>query len=314
MNRPQWTAELAVTEPAAATLIEGQFSELSPARVELLGAGWDNTAFRVNDAFVFRFPRREIAVPLLIAETALTPALSPRLPLPIPSPRFIGRPAHDYPWPFAGYPLIPGRAASGLSDPQKVNNAALLGRFLAALHAIPLREAMDLGARPDTMGRLEVGRRTARAKEELEQITRLGLIEDPSPFLAILDPAREYAARCDTLTHGDLYPQHLLCDHTGRLSGVIDWGDSHIGDPAIDLAIAHTFLPPRAHGAFAAAYGPIDETTWRMARLRALWHTLIGIVYAHDIGDTTLLRECMISLEYIEQGRNIRSLPQSVAG
>ena len=37
------------------------------------------------------------------------------------------------------------------------------------------------------------------------------------------------------LVHADLGPEHLLF-RDGRLAGVIDWGDTRIGDPALDYA------------------------------------------------------------------------------
>src|SRR6266849_3644209 len=36
------------------------------------------------------------------------PLLAPHLPLPIPAPEFVGIPDEGYPYPFAGYELIPG--------------------------------------------------------------------------------------------------------------------------------------------------------------------------------------------------------------
>src|SRR5262245_55603459 len=140
---PAWSAELVVSEELAQSLIEEQFPHLVPVRVEILGAGWDNTAFRVNGAYVFRFPRRQFAVPFLEAETRLMPAIAPRLPLPVPVPTFVGRPTDAYPWPFAGYPMIPGRTActAALDDHQRTAAAVPLAHFLAALHAIPAGEA-----------------------------------------------------------------------------------------------------------------------------------------------------------------------------
>src|SRR4051812_35619656 len=110
MTQP-WSAEHVVTDSLARSLIEAQFPELALARVELLGTGWDNTAFCVNGACVFRFPRRQFAVPFLENEMRLLPALALLVPLAIPNPRFVGRPTEAYPWPFAGYPLLPGRTA-----------------------------------------------------------------------------------------------------------------------------------------------------------------------------------------------------------
>jgi aminoglycoside phosphotransferase (APT) family kinase protein len=38
-----------------------------------------------------------------------------------------------------------------------------------------------------------------------------------------------------TLIHADLGPAHLLAEG-GELTGVIDWGDVRVGDPALDFA------------------------------------------------------------------------------
>lgn len=301
MTQP-WSAECVVSHALARSLVETQFPALAPVSVGLLGAGWDNTAFLVNDAYVFRFPRRQFVVPLLEAETRLLPALAPRLPLPIPSPTFVGQPTDTFPWSFAGYAMIPGRTAcaAALDECQRLAVAAPLARFLAALHAIPASEAARLGAGPDTIARLDLAKRIPKAHDYLDQCAHRGLIQDTRPFTAILDTApATYIPRADTLVHGDLYFRHLLVDPDQQLAGVIDWGDVHLGDTALDLAIAHTFLPPTAHEAFCQAYGPINNTVWQVARLRGLWHTLIVLAYGDDIGDADLVRESHLALRFL---------------
>ena len=90
--QPLWKAEREVDTALARQLVTSQFPALadSPSlAVERIGAGWDNVAFLVtgaNGPFVFRFPRRSIAVPLIETETRLLPLLAPALPLPIPVP------------------------------------------------------------------------------------------------------------------------------------------------------------------------------------------------------------------------------------
>ena len=70
-------------------------------------------------------------------------------------------------------------------------------------------------------------------------------------------------------------------------AGIIDWGDLHFGDRALDIAIAHLMLPQRAHSIFRAAYGGVDERTWQAARYRALYHAILEAEYGvreHDEG------------------------------
>jgi aminoglycoside phosphotransferase (APT) family kinase protein len=310
-----WSPEVVVSADLARSLIEAQFPALAPARAEPLGAGWDNAAFRVNGSYVFRFPQRQLAVPFLETETRVMPAVAPRLPLAAPAPLFVGRPAGGYPWPFAGYARIPGRTAcaANLDEGQRAAAAEPLGRFLAALHAFPAADAARAGAGPDTLGRLDLPRRRPWARERLADLAARGLVADVRPFTALLDAAPPTCEpRADTLVHGDLYARHLLVDEAGRLDGVIDWGDVHLGDPAVDLMIAHTFLPPEAHPAFRRAYGPVAGQTWALARLRGLWHSLAVVGYAAEVGDADLLREGQTGLGYLAAGCGGEVPPQAL--
>jgi aminoglycoside phosphotransferase (APT) family kinase protein len=106
---------------------------------------------------------------------------------------------------------------------------------------------------------------------------------------------RAPAARA--LVHGDLYVRHLLVDDEASLCGVIDWGDLHIGHPAIDLAVAYGFLPPAARPTFLRAYGKrVPAPTWWLARFRAVYSALAILNYSRDVGDGDLEGEGRQSL------------------
>ena len=76
-----WLPERTVDAALARELIEQQFPLKAP-RVEALGEGWDNSVFAVNGEWVFRFPRRQVAVPLLDREARVLPQLAGKLPAP----------------------------------------------------------------------------------------------------------------------------------------------------------------------------------------------------------------------------------------
>jgi aminoglycoside phosphotransferase (APT) family kinase protein len=302
-----WDPEQTVDAALARALIEAQFPDLAPAQVAPLGVGWDNSAFLVGGTWVFRFPRRAVAVPLLERETRLLPALAPCLPLPIPVPQRVGRPGPAFPWPFAGYLLLPGRTAcaAALDDRQRAVAAGPLGAFLAALHAFPVAEAAARGAGADEIGRTDVPARTAKARGTLAELDRLGLL-DPggrARLERVLDAAPTARPGADrvppVLVHGDLYVRHVLVDARARPAGVIDWGDVHLGERAVDLALAHWCLPPAAHETFRRAYGPIDDDTWRLAAFRAAYHAASVVRYAQRVGDADLLREGRLALRWL---------------
>jgi aminoglycoside phosphotransferase (APT) family kinase protein len=301
-----WTPEREVTPALAAALIGQQFPALAAGgapTIERIGVGWDNVAYLVGGRHVFRFPQREIAVPLLETESSLLPALAPRLPLPVPVPIFLGRPTPHYPWPFHGYARLAGRSACGaaLDRAARERAAAPLGAFLRALHEIPVDEATRLGAPGDTLGR-DVTKRLGLARERLDEARARGLgAESPAldEILAAADGAR-WAAPPLALVHGDLYARHLLVGDAGALTGVIDWGDTHVGHVGLDLSIAFGFLPPGARDAFFSAYGGApDQDVLRFARLRALFYGLVLLLYGTDSDDADLVREARISLDHL---------------
>jgi aminoglycoside phosphotransferase (APT) family kinase protein len=291
MNRP-WDADVELSPDRGACLIERQFPALAPAGLAPLGAGWDNVAFLVNGRLVFRFPRRQIAADLIQREIRVLPLLAPHLPLPIPAPAFAGTPDAGYPYPFAGYELIPGTTAcrSTWSGAERASSAVPLARFLAALHTIPIDAGTRAWGPTDDIERANLMKRARGMRERLRALAPdLGGI-DAGALLDLVDrlattPAREEPP---CWVHGDLYARHLLVDDARRPCGVIDWGDVHLGDPALDLSIAFSFLPPAARAAFREAYGPVDDATWDRARFRALHYGALLTDYGAEVGDDAI--------------------------
>jgi aminoglycoside phosphotransferase (APT) family kinase protein len=170
---------------------------------------------------------------------------------------------------------------ASLTQEQRGALARPLGRFLRAVHDLDVE-----GLPGDLIGRMDPAKKVPVALERLDQLTKLGLIAGPGPWLPLLASLpRSPLPPC--LLHGDFYCRQLVLREDRSLEGVIDWGDIHRGDPACDLMVAFTFVP---RAAFEEGYGPIPEVTARLARFRALSHTLGVTLYAHDIGDADLLR------------------------
>lgn len=303
----QWAADIHLTEGDAALLIARQFPALAPVRLEPFGAGWDNAAFLVNGRYLFRFPRRRIATRLLEREARILPLLAPSLPLPIPVPEYVGAPTAAYPSIFAGYPLIHGETADrcACADDERAALAPVLARFLAALHAIPLDRRARAWAPRDEIARADLRGRAPGLKARIEA-NPAGL-EGPV-VRALLDRVDELAptpgARAAPCwVHGDFYARHLLLNAARRLAGVIDWGDVHVGDAAIDLSIAFSFLPPAARPAFRRAYGDIDDATWARARFRAIHYGAVLAEYGAAVDDRPLAAAGAYALRHAPVGQ-----------
>lgn len=308
---PAWKAEWPIDVALAKRLIESQFPDLCPVRVEPFGEGWDNLAVLVNGRLVFRFPRRKLGAQVMQSELAVLPQLVLRLPSRsgklVPQLTHFGRATDEFPADFAGYPRLPGVTACvrTWTEAERIRLAAALARFLADLHSIDADEAEQTGAPDDQLGRLRLPYRAEQGREHLHKALTNQLIDSPlfERLCRELDAAQRHPPAADgphTLVHGDLYVRHLMVDEQAELTGVIDWGDVHRGHPAIDLAAAFCLLPAAGRRKFFNVYGEIDSDTRRLAVMRAIRHTAVLTCYAHDIDDEPLRRASVDSLARID--------------
>ena len=277
-----------------------QFSVLELDSLRLLGEGWDNSVWVVDERYAFRFPRREIAIPGIERELAVLPRLAPLLPLPIPRPAFVGSPAEEYPWPFFGCELLPGVEAgeAELDDDSRLAVGVELARFLRTLHGAELEEPLPV----DANARTNMAKRTAMAREEVAELERLGAWRAPPQVARLLGEARRLPPpEAPVLVHGDLHFRHVLVDG-GLASGVIDWGDVCLSDPAIDLPLLWSFVPPHGRAAFLDAYGPVNEAQLLRARVLAIQLCAVLARYGRLEGMAGVEGEAVAGLERALEG------------
>jgi aminoglycoside phosphotransferase (APT) family kinase protein len=291
---PAWSPELVVDEPLVLRLLT-QFPELEQLHsLRRLAEGWDNSVWLVDERYAFRFPHREVAIPGFRRELEVLPKL-PALPLAVPRPLFVGLPSEEFPWPFFGSELLPGVEAGAveLDDAARVEVGLELARFLRELHAVELHVALPF----DANGRTDMRRRASLAREQLAEVERLGVWRAPSRVEELLAEAQRLPRpEPPVLVHGDLHFRHLLVDD-GAASGVIDWGDVCRSDPAIDLPLLWSFVPPEGRRAFLDACGPVNEAQLLRARVLAVQLCAALAHYGRLEDNTGVEREAVAGLE-----------------
>jgi len=223
-----------------ARIIEAQFPQIVPARVSFLGEGYDSTAFDVNGAWVFRFPKRGDVERQLLLEMRILPVLADRAPLPIPAFPFHGQPSPGFPRHFGGYRRlagVPGIQVDPARAPFSVL-APMLGRFLSWLHAFPAGEAARLGVARQPIEPL-VEEIRAEALEDFELLNAVAPDAPLETWHTYLKSgvAEARSPLTPALVHNDLAAEHILVGEAARtVTGVIDWSDMAVGDPALDIA------------------------------------------------------------------------------
>lgn len=223
------------------------------ARVEITG-GWDSRAFAVDDTWLEREPRRREVAERLLTESRLMPWLAPQLPLPVPVPEVV----RTEPL-MVRHRLLPGDSRTQLTD----GAGAALGRFFRCLHAVDVDAAVAVGVPDARSSHLALCRLLDRFRADVLPRVPPPLRDAGAELLGRLSRPAPTTA----LVHGDVGPAHILL-RGGVVSGVIDWTDAHIGDPAMDLA----WLMHGSGAAEAVARG-YDADPDLLARARD-WHLL----------------------------------------
>jgi aminoglycoside phosphotransferase (APT) family kinase protein len=292
-----WHSERELDANMVQTLLAEQFPQLAPVRVQYLHEGWDSQVFEVNGNWVFRFPKRADVAQVVAVEIALLPLLAERLPVPIPSFRFLGKPDALFPFLFMGYQKIPGLAARDVSldDTGKERVAAQLGQFFSALHSFPLAEAQRLGVPgPHVRRNMQVMRKKVLEKlPEVRPVLSDSHAERLQTFFEAESNVPAPAPGPPCLVHHDLYSEHILIDpDEQRLTGIIDWSDVSLGDPAVDLAgIIYWQGEPFLNVVLQHYTGPVDPKLVERARFFGCYLAFFALWYGVVAADQREIEE-----------------------
>lgn len=289
------------------------FPKLAIQDVSVLSEGWDSWAYEASGC-IFRIPKHDYTLRSQARERLLMPAIAPLLPVPVPDMEFTcesGPNGH----PFVGYRRIPGVPLSELPGFRAPEIGARLGRFLKALHSIPVRN-LEAFVLEDADQKSYGAGAVERFSSFYERVTRqvFPLISSEAreatreAFEAFLSDESNFAYE-PSIVHGDLGGEHLLVDpEAHELTGVIDFGDATLGDPAADFASVFAgsigeVLGPEGVREAVEAYGPEAEGFERRARFYYSlfpYHAVIGGI---ELKDAEILESGLRSVADLTEGR-----------
>lgn len=263
--RHPWSTDRHLDLPLAREVLALAFPEVDLDGLAWVGRGWDYDVYRAGP-WAFRFPRRAAYAANASWEPRLLrlvrPVLEPfEVAVPVPELRTSAGPL--FPYPVTGHRWIPGVDASTLPARVAREELPLLGRCLRAIHALDPRAVRAAGVPPSDWPM------AARLRETLADLP--GLEERVAPGDGEVRRAMAWAAALGEADippepstpprpiHGDLGAEHILMDPgTGTLTGLIDWSDAVVGDPANDfVGVAATWGRAGLDRALEA-YGPTD--------------------------------------------------------
>ena len=232
-SMPFGASDRRLDESTVSLVVAQQFPEFEGQEAVRFGEGWDNEAFLLGGEWVFRFPRRANRVPWQQREEMILATVARPLGSLVPDVLYRGRPCEHFPYPFIGYRRLRGVAAdtAGVSlDRLALQIADLFGRV----------HGLDPSGLPPTPAGWEQGSPQTLAREV---VTKASLIHqalltdrhDAVDHWLRGGPQAPKSRSLSRLCHNDISAEHILVESDGTISGLIDWTDAIVTDPAVDF-------------------------------------------------------------------------------
>ncbi|MFI6477248.1 phosphotransferase family protein [Nonomuraea sp. NPDC050663] len=250
--------------------------------MKAIGEGWDNTVHELGGGLLARVGKRPDPGATR-REVALLDALAPISPLPVP--RVVDSdPARG----LIVYHRLAGTPLAEHPDTDPHRLAETLGGFLSVLHTCRIEHPRYTQS---------MGGQLGAAVQEFEEVAALLperariLVET---FLAGPPPAEP---QHEALCHNDLGDEHILL-LGDEVTGIIDWTDALVADPARDFALLYRDLGPDFCELMAAGYGPARDPGWEARVAFYARCAIIGdIAYGLRTGERRYADEGLALLE-----------------
>jgi len=264
--------------------------------------GLDNVAYEVNGELIVRFSKEpDLArrTALLDREARLLAFLADMSPLPVPQPTIIAA-EHG----CLAYLKLPGIPLLDMPRRQRSDHgtsiAAMLGGLLTALHAVPVERTTDLvdtDDHPLAEWRREAAEHYRAVAARVPPVRRRPV----EAFLAAAPPPD--GGYTPVFSHNDLGIEHVLVDPVAwTVSGVIDWSDAAVVDPARDFGLLCRDLGPDALRAAIGGYRT-DNNDVAALRERAVFYARCGVfedlAYGMETGRESYVDKSLAALEWL---------------
>lgn len=208
-----------------------------PGPLRFLGFGFHSYVVETERGIVFRIARSAEARARHEREAALLPRIAPHMTTAIPVPIWEAGPSSAIPFGAFGYERIAGVAPEAADIAQSARMVDDLARFLVALHGLEPNAA----GLPDPAATLGTGLIQLQLSEQVTRVLRDVLDEAEfarlGAWVSDVTGDATFGRFTPRLIHSDSWYGNWLIDPASRdLSGVLDFEEVGMGDPALDFA------------------------------------------------------------------------------
>lgn len=222
--------------------LQQRYPDLTLAKIEPISLGQNNDILLINSNLIFRFPKYETGVIQLETETNKLDMIREQVSLSIPNPIYRNLHQDKTECVFIGYPNIEGES---LSDKvfAEIDNISIYQRlarqlinFLKELHSIPIDEENNQQGIEKIVYTEWLNLYKEIEKKLFPYMNDQGKDQTARHFKDFLGNKAHFDIQ-PVWIHGDFGTSNILYDSKKQLiTGIIDFGSTDLGDPAIDYA------------------------------------------------------------------------------
>lgn len=204
--------------------------------------GQNNDVLIINGSLVFRFPKYQKGIEQLRKETEILKYIRDFISIQIPNPIYSSFEKLEVGKVFTGYELIKGvslwkDSIIGIQNNELLKSLSMqLVQFLLELHTIPKDYISNLSELDYKHPIEEVSKLYKEIKSNLFTFIRKEAQKEITQSFSTFLESNSVRNLDMTLIHGDFGASNIIwLPETKEISGIIDFGNTRLGDPAYDF-------------------------------------------------------------------------------
>ena len=251
--------------------------------------GWDNFVIKIDDEFIFRFPKREISFRTIEMEADVLKELNKKIPDNIKVPEYIYKNLEtDYP--FVGYKMIKGNFLSeelydSMTSEEKDAFIKDMMTFINTLHSLDINN-FNLD---EVNGLSNYKERYSEFRDKCFNSFDDDLQEKTNNLFNSYFNDEKMQLFRKTIIHGDLSTNHIIITDNGI--GIIDFGDARIFDYAYDFEWLYMLDKNILDEALKQYNYDIDDYLYKRIMFYISIIPYYGIVYAKETNNKDMLEK-----------------------
>lgn len=214
-----------------------EFPKVKFKTTKLITKGWDHDVLVLDNKLIFRFAKNRIYKNSIKREVKFLSDFSKITNIKVPKYTYFSRRGN-----FGGYKMIQGKELSpkiyqNLSAKKKLEFIKKLAKFLSKLHSIPVSEAEKYDYKASKSWKGMQKDRKEWYKKKFKPTVSEKLTKTQTNFIEnfVKNFYKSSYSFKPVFGHYDLGHDHILMKPDGSISGIIDFGDMHVSDPAYEF-------------------------------------------------------------------------------